>query len=77
MINFRSDTVTRPTAEMRDAVNSLLAIISHRGRGDDFHFAPTRLLSLENTIGGKVLSLDYQRQDVDQLLDAIRRFYQL
>ena len=29
---------------------------------DDFHFAMTRLLSLENTIGGKVLSLDYQHQ---------------
>ncbi|NMT64382.1 low-specificity L-threonine aldolase [Marinobacter orientalis] len=151
MIDFRSDTVTRPTAEMRDAmasadvgddvygddptVNSLqayaaerlgfesalftatgtqanlLAIMGHCGRGDeylcgqsahnyryegggaavlgsvqpqpienepdgsinldkakaaikadDIHFAPTRLLSLENTIGGKVLSLDYQRQ---------------
>ncbi|MCM0611261.1 low-specificity L-threonine aldolase [Marinobacter sediminum] len=151
MIDFRSDTVTRPTREMRQAmanaevgddvygddptVNSLqaytaerfgfesalftatgtqanlLAIMSHCGRGDeylcgqsahnyryegggaavlgsvqpqpienepdgsinldkaraaikadDFHFAMTRLLSLENTIGGKVLSLDYQRQ---------------
>ncbi|MAM88766.1 MAG: low-specificity L-threonine aldolase [unclassified Hahellaceae] len=151
MIDFRSDTVTRPTAEMRAAmanaevgddvygddptVNSLqayaaerlgfqaalftptgtqanlLAIMSHCGRGDeylcgqsahnyryegggaavlgsvqpqpienepngsidlekarkaikadDFHFARTRLLSLENTIGGKVLSVDYQRQ---------------
>ncbi|WP_097461473.1 low-specificity L-threonine aldolase [Mangrovitalea sediminis] len=151
MIDFRSDTVTRPTQEMRQAmasaevgddvygddptVNSLqdyaadrlgfeaalftptgtqanlLAIMSHCGRGDeylcgqsahnyryegggaavlgsiqpqpienepdgsidlakaraavkadDFHFAMTRLLSLENTIGGKVLSLDYQRQ---------------
>lgn len=151
MIDFRSDTVTRPTAEMRQAmasadvgddvygddptVNSLqtyaaerlgfesalftatgtqanlLAIMSHCGRGDeylcgqsahnyryegggaavlgsvqpqpienesdgsidlekahsaikadDFHFAVTRLLSLENTIGGKALSLDYQRQ---------------
>ncbi len=151
MIDFRSDTVTRPTAEMREAmvsaevgddvygddptVNSLqayaaerlgfesalftstgtqanlLAIMSHCGRGDeylcgqsahnyryegggaavlgsvqpqpidnepdgsinldkarsaikadDFHFAVTRLLSLENTIGGRVLSLDYQRQ---------------
>lgn len=151
MIDFRSDTVTRPTQEMREAmasadvgddvygddptVNSLqayaaerlgfesalftatgtqanlLAIMSHCGRGDeylcgqsahnyryegggaavlgsvqpqpienqqdgsielekasaaikadDFHFAITRLLSLENTIGGKVLSLDYQRQ---------------
>jgi threonine aldolase len=151
MIDFRSDTVTRPNAEMRQAmasaevgddvygddptVNSLqayaaerlgfeaalftatgtqanlLAIMSHCGRGDeylcgqsahnyryegggaavlgsvqpqpvenepdgsisldraraaikadDFHFARTRLLSLENTIAGKVLSLDYQRQ---------------
>ncbi|RXF05789.1 low-specificity L-threonine aldolase [Pseudoalteromonas sp. PS5] len=26
---------------------------------DDFHFANTKLLSLENTIGGKVLSLEY------------------
>lgn len=26
---------------------------------DDFHFAITRLLTLENTIGGKVLPLDY------------------
>lgn len=26
---------------------------------DDFHFARTKLLSLENTIGGKVLPLDY------------------
>jgi threonine aldolase len=151
MIDFRSDTVTRPTPEMRQAmasadvgddvygddptVNSLqayaaerlgfesalftatgtqanlLAIMSHCGRGDeylcgqsahnyryegggaavlgsvqpqpienepdgsinlnkaraaikpdDFHFASTRLLSLENTIGGTVLSLDYQRE---------------
>ncbi|MDO6822961.1 low-specificity L-threonine aldolase [Marinobacter sp. 1_MG-2023] len=31
-------------------------------KADDFHFAVTRMLSLENTIGGKVLSLDYQRQ---------------
>ncbi|WP_046003392.1 low-specificity L-threonine aldolase [Pseudoalteromonas rubra] len=29
---------------------------------DDFHFAHTKLLSLENTIGGKVLSLDYLAQ---------------
>ncbi|MET0265111.1 MAG: low-specificity L-threonine aldolase [Duganella sp.] len=29
---------------------------------DDFHFARTRLLALENTIGGRVLSLDYTRE---------------
>ncbi|MGQ7273116.1 low-specificity L-threonine aldolase [Marinobacter sp. V034] len=151
MIDFRSDTVTRPTQAMRQAMASaevgddvygddptvngleayaadrfgfesalftatgtqanLLAIMSHCGRGDeylcgqsahnyryegggaavlgsvqpqpienepdgsidlnkaraaikadDFHFAMTRLLSLENTIGGKVLSLDYQQK---------------
>src|ERR1700726_4393777 len=28
----------------------------------DIHFAPTRLLALENTIGGRVLPLAYQRQ---------------
>ncbi len=34
-------------------------------KADDFHFAVTRLLSLENTIGGKVLSLAYQQQARD------------
>lgn len=29
---------------------------------DDFHFARTRLLALENTIGGKVVSQDYMQQ---------------
>jgi threonine aldolase len=29
---------------------------------DDFHFARTRLLALENTIGGRVLPLDYLAQ---------------
>ncbi len=29
---------------------------------DDFHFARTRLLSLENTINGKVLPMDYLKQ---------------
>ncbi len=28
-------------------------------KADDFHFAKTRLLALENTTGGKVVSLDY------------------
>ena len=35
---------------------------------DDFHFAQTKLVSLENTIGGKVLSQDYQQQ-VRSLVD--------
>ncbi|MDK1287762.1 low-specificity L-threonine aldolase [Pseudoalteromonas umbrosa] len=29
---------------------------------DNFHFARTKMLSLENTIGGKVLSLDYLKE---------------
>ncbi len=32
---------------------------------DDVHFARTRLLALENTIGGKVVSLDYMKQATD------------
>jgi len=35
---------------------------------DDFHFAKTKLVSLENTIGGKVLPLAYQA-DVKKLVD--------
>lgn len=35
---------------------------------DDFHFAQTKLVSLENTIGGKVLTQDYQQQ-VRRLVD--------
>jgi len=31
---------------------------------DDFHYARTRLLALENTIGGKVLPLDYLREAI-------------
>jgi threonine aldolase len=30
-------------------------------KSDDYHFARTRLLALENTIGGRVLPRDYQR----------------
>jgi threonine aldolase len=32
---------------------------------DDFHCARTRLLSLENTIGGKVLSLEYMQAAIE------------
>jgi len=35
---------------------------------DDFHFAQTKLVSLENTIGGKVLTQNYQ-QEVRGLVD--------
>jgi threonine aldolase len=31
-------------------------------KSDDYHFARTRLLALENTIGGRVLPMDYLRQ---------------
>ena len=31
-------------------------------KADDFHFAKTKLLSLENTIGGQVLTLSYLKQ---------------
>ncbi|HTQ99137.1 MAG TPA: low-specificity L-threonine aldolase [Candidatus Acidoferrum sp.] len=39
-----------------------LALIEAAIKPDDFHFARTRLLCLENTIHGRVLSLQYQRQ---------------
>ena len=38
-----------------------LESIAKRIKPDDFHFAPTRLLALENTHYGRVLSLDYLR----------------
>ncbi|GGQ21916.1 low-specificity L-threonine aldolase [Shewanella litoralis] len=40
----------------------LLSDIEAAIKPDDVHFARTRLLSLENTIGGKVLSQDYLAQ---------------
>ncbi|MGX9462776.1 low-specificity L-threonine aldolase [Shewanella sp. A14] len=40
----------------------LLSDIDAAIKPDDVHFAQTRLLSLENTIGGKVLSQDYLAQ---------------
>jgi threonine aldolase len=39
-----------------------LADIALYIKPDDFHFARTRLLALENTINGRVLPLDYLRQ---------------
>src|SRR5919198_551137 len=84
VIDLRSDTVTKPTPAMRDAmaraelgddvfgddpaVNALqqriasLADIEAAIKPDDPHFAITRLLCLENTIGGKVLPRAYLEQ---------------
>ncbi|MBU6951429.1 low-specificity L-threonine aldolase [Hahella sp. HN01] len=42
-----------------------LAKIEAAIKPDDFHFARTRLLSLENTIGGKVIPQDYIRNATD------------
>jgi threonine aldolase len=39
-----------------------IARIAAAIKPDDIHFARTRLLALENTIGGRVLPPDYQRQ---------------
>jgi threonine aldolase len=39
-----------------------LADIASYIKPDDFHFARTKLLALENTINGRVLSLDYLKQ---------------
>ncbi|WP_332852509.1 low-specificity L-threonine aldolase [Duganella sp. S19_KUP01_CR8] len=39
-----------------------LADIAAYIKPDDFHFARTKLLALENTIGGRVLGLDYLKQ---------------
>jgi threonine aldolase len=43
----------------------LLADIEAAIKPDDAHFARTRLLTLENTLGGKLLPLDYVQQATD------------
>jgi len=48
----------QPLAQQPDG-SLLLADIEANIKPDDAHFARTRLLSLENTIGGRVLSPDY------------------
>lgn len=40
----------------------LLAEIEEAIKPDDAHFARTRLLALENTLGGRLLSMDYLQQ---------------
>ena len=39
-----------------------MSLVAAAIKPDDIHFARTRLLALENTIGGRVLPPDYQRQ---------------
>ena len=59
-----------------------LAEIEANIKPDDAHFARTRLLTLENTIGGKVLPLDYlaaasalaQKHGLQRHLDGARLF---
>lgn len=43
----------------------LLADIEEAIKPDDAHFARTRLLALENTLGGKLLPFDYVQQATD------------
>ncbi|MBI5255277.1 MAG: low-specificity L-threonine aldolase [Burkholderiales bacterium] len=50
----------QPIANQPDG-SLALADIEANIKPDDPHFARSRLLCLENTIGGQVLSLDYQR----------------
>ncbi len=60
----------------------LLADIEAAIKPDDDHFAPTRLLCLENTWNGKVLSIDYleqataiaRRRGISTHLDGARLF---
>ena len=51
----------QPLAQQADGT-LLLADIEGAIKPDDIHFARTRLLALENTIGGKVIPRAYQQQ---------------
>jgi threonine aldolase len=51
----------QPIANQPDG-SLALADIEHYIKPDDMHFARTRLLALENTIGGKVLGAGYMAQ---------------
>jgi threonine aldolase len=50
----------QPIANQPDGSLALADIAAYI-KPDDMHFARTRLLALENTIGGKVLSADYMK----------------
>ncbi|MCL1074128.1 low-specificity L-threonine aldolase [Shewanella dokdonensis] len=58
----------QPIANQADG-SLLLSDVSAAIKPDDFHFARTRLISLENTIGGKVLPQQYL-QEAQQLAFA-------
>ena len=51
----------QPVANQPDGTLAL-ADIAAAVKPDDIHFARTKLLALENTIGGKAIGLDYQRE---------------
>jgi len=50
----------QPIAHQADG-SLALADIEHAIKPDDFHFARSRLLALENTFGGRVLQPDYMK----------------
>jgi threonine aldolase len=54
----------QPIANQPDG-SIALADIEAYIKPDDMHFARTRLLALENTIGGRVLGADYMKQATD------------
>ena len=54
----------QPIAHQSDGT-LLLADIEAAIKPDDAHFARTRLLALENTLGGKLIPMDYLRQATD------------
>jgi threonine aldolase len=54
----------QPIANQPDGSLALADIAAYI-KPDDMHFARTRLLALENTIGGKVIGQDYMRQATD------------
>jgi len=71
----------QPLAHQPDG-SLALADIEANIKPDDAHFARTRLLALENTVGGKVLPLDYlaaasalaQKHGLQRHLDGARLF---
>jgi threonine aldolase len=67
MIDFRSDTVTRPTRIMREAMAN--------AEVGEYLAREGILIKAANPIRF-VTHLDINQQDVDTLLKAIKRFYQ-